>query len=153
MTADRGFRSARMSWTIWRDTPSAFAAAVMDSPTSGRISSRRISPGCTGGNPFLRSSVFSLMVVFKVDILRVFARPRERDAVVAGDAHRPSLRGAVQAVEPVPCQIHLFRLSCYFQRLKNTHALPEKRGADSTCLAGEVDLFQPFMSKAAHHPS
>lgn len=35
MTADIGLRPARISWTICRDTPSAFAAAVTDNPTSG----------------------------------------------------------------------------------------------------------------------
>jgi hypothetical protein len=30
MTADRGFRPARMAWTIWRDTPRAFAAVAAD---------------------------------------------------------------------------------------------------------------------------
>src|SRR5713226_1448488 len=86
ITADRGFRSARMSCTIWRDTPRAFATAVTDKPTSGRMSSRMISPGCTGGNPFFPFIGNLLMVVFKVDINRVFAWPAERDAVVSGDA-------------------------------------------------------------------
>ena len=39
------------------------------------------SPGCTDGNPFLLSIFCSLMVILKVEILRVFLRPAERDAV------------------------------------------------------------------------
>jgi len=39
------------------------------------------------------------MVVFKIDIQGVFARPSEGDPVIPGDAHRPAFWVALQAVE------------------------------------------------------
>lgn len=39
------------------------------------------------------------MVVFKIDILGIFTRPAERDAVISGDVNGPSLGVAVQAVK------------------------------------------------------
>lgn len=93
------------------------------------------------------------MVVFKIDIMRVLARPAERDAVVSGDAHGPPPRVAVQTVEPETCHIHVFRLRRHLQRLKDTHALPDVFGADPVCLAGEVDLFKPSIPEAGDHSS
>src|SRR5215469_11367389 len=106
-----------MSCNIWRDTPRALAAAVTDSPISGRTSSRMISPGCTGGNRFFTSIPSFLVVVFKVNILRVFAGPAERDAVVCADAHGPPLRAAAEIVEPVPGHVHVSRLGGQLQGL------------------------------------
>src|SRR5438093_987708 len=94
-------------------------------PTSGRMSSLMISPGCTGGKRFLLSIPSSLVVILKIDIVRVFPRPAERDAVVSSDAHGPSPRFAAQTVEPISCDVHVLRLRCRFQRLKDTHALPD----------------------------
>ena len=91
------------------------------------------------------------MVVFKIDIMRVFAGPAERDAVVSGNAHVPSPRVAVQTVEPVTCHIHVFRLRCHLQQLKDTHALPHILGADPVCLTGEVDFFKPSIPEADDH--
>ena len=45
ITADSGLRPAKMSCSIWRETPKALATAVTDKPTDGRMSSFRISPG------------------------------------------------------------------------------------------------------------
>src|SRR5712691_8464884 len=115
------------------------------------MSSLMISPGCTGGNPFLFSISSSLTVVLQIDIVRVFPRPAERDAVVSGDAHGPSPRVAAQTVEPIPRDVHVLRLRCHFQRLKDTHALPDIFAADPASLAGEVDLFKPLISEADDH--
>src|SRR5713226_4562710 len=106
------------------------------------MSSLMISPGCTGGNAFFLSISSSLMVILKIDIVRVLTRPAERDAVVSSDAHGPSPRVAVQTVEPVPCHVHVLWLRCHFQRLKDTHALPDIFGTDPASLAGVVDLFK-----------
>src|ERR1017187_4656479 len=63
MTVDRGLRPARMSCSIWRDTPKAFAGAVTDRPVEGRMSSLIVSPGWMGGSPFFLSTASSLMVL------------------------------------------------------------------------------------------
>ena len=60
---------------------------VTDRPTSGRMSSLRISPGCTGGNAFFLSISSPLMIILKINIVRIFTRPAERDPVVSSDAH------------------------------------------------------------------
>ena len=65
------------------------------------------------------------MVVFKVDINRVFTRPAESDAVVSGDGDRPSLGFAVQTVEPVLCHVQVLQLRCRLQRLKDADTLPD----------------------------
>src|SRR5580698_6858703 len=119
MMADRGLRSARMSWSIWRDTPRAFAAAVTDRPTDGRMSSLIISPGWTGGSPFFLSINFPLMVVFKIDVQGPFARPAESDPVITGHAHRPALRVALQAVEAKAGDVHILGMARYFQQLQD----------------------------------
>src|ERR1700691_2172512 len=72
MTVDSGLRPATMSCSIWRDTPKAFAAVLTDRPEYGRMASLIISPGWMGGSPFFLSIASSLMVVFKIDIRRVF---------------------------------------------------------------------------------
>jgi hypothetical protein len=66
------------------------------------------------------SLVTFLMVIFKVDINRAFARPAERDAIVSGNADGPSPRFALQAVEPVPCHVHFLRL---LRNLKRSQAI------------------------------
>src|SRR5271165_5031909 len=69
------------------------------------------------------------MVILKINIARIFTRPAERDPVVSSDAHGPSARFAVQTMEPVPCNVHVLWLRCHFQRLQDTHALPDIFGA------------------------
>ena len=91
------------------------------------------------------------MVVLKVDIVRVFPRPAERDAIVSSDVHGPSPQVAAQTVEPIPCDVHVLRLRCHLQRLKDTHAFPDIFGTDPASLAGEVDLFKPLISEAGDH--
>ena len=81
------------------------------------------------------------MVIFKIDVLRGFS----------SDAHGPSPRVTLQTVEPVSRNIHVLRLHCHFQRLKNTHALPDIARTDPASLACEVDLFKPFISEAGDH--
>src|SRR5437870_8724047 len=117
MTAERGLRSARMSCSIWRDTPRAFAAAVTDRPADGRMSCLIISPGWTGGSPFFPFIPSSLMVVFKIDIQSVFAGPPEGDPVIPSNAHRPASRITLQAVEAKPSDVHILRLRRYCQHL------------------------------------
>jgi len=91
------------------------------------------------------------MVILKIDIVRAFGRPAERDPVVSSDAHGPSPRLAAQTMEPVPRNAHILWLCCHFQRLKDTNALPDIFGADPSSLAGEVDLFEPLISEAGNH--
>jgi hypothetical protein len=91
------------------------------------------------------------MVILKIDIMRVFTQPTERDPLISGDAHGPSPRGAVQTMESIACNVHVLWLRCHFQRLKDTHALPDIFGADPASFAGEVDLFKPFISEACDH--
>src|ERR1035438_3245379 len=151
ITADNGLRPARMPCSIWRDTLKALAAAVTDSPTEGRISSLIISPGWTGGSPFLLSMTSSLVVVLKIDIQSVFARPPERNAIVPGYAHRPAFRGAWQAVEVKACDVHVLRPSRHFQQLQDAHAFPDMIGADAAGFAGAVKLLQAFLPAALGH--
>jgi hypothetical protein len=54
----------------------------------------------------------------------------------------------LKAVETKTCDIHVLRLPRYFQQLQDTHALPDVIGTDPACLAGELNLFKPFMSEA-----
>jgi hypothetical protein len=48
-------------------------------------------------------------------------------------------------VEAKARDIHVRRLSRYFQQLQDTHALPDMIGADPARLAGQVYFFKPFM--------
>jgi hypothetical protein len=48
-------------------------------------------------------------------------------------------------VEAKACNVHILGLSCNFQQLQNTHALPDMIGADPASLSGEVNFFKPFM--------
>jgi hypothetical protein len=89
------------------------------------------------------------MAVFKIDVQSVFAGPAESDPVISGHANRPAFRVTLQAMESKTCDIHVFRLRRYFEQLKDAHALPDTISADPACLAGEANLFQPFMPEAA----
>ena len=93
------------------------------------------------------------MVVFKIDIQSIFARPAESDPVIPSHAHRPAFRPALQAVEAKASDVHVLRLRRHFQKLQDANALPDMIGADPACLAGTVDLFKPFMPEAADHSS
>jgi len=46
---------------------------------------------------------------------------------------------------------HILRLPRYLQQLQDTHALPDMFGAYPVGLAGELNLFQSFMSEAPDH--
>jgi hypothetical protein len=92
--------------------------------------------------------IFWLVVILKINLQGVFACPAERDPVIPGDAHRPALWAAVQAVEAKACDVHILGPSRYFQQLQDTHALPDLIGADPARLASEVDLFEPLMTEA-----
>src|ERR1039457_3175472 len=151
MTVDRGLRPPRMSWSIWRDTPNAFATAVTDRPVDGRMSSLIISPGWMGGSPFFLSMASSLMVVFKIDIQRVFTRPAEGNPAVPSHPHRPAWRFALQALVGKSRDIHILGVPRYVQQLQDAHAFPDIGGADPACRAGAVNLFKPFMPEAAAH--
>jgi hypothetical protein len=87
------------------------------------------------------------MVIFKVDINRAFARPAERDAMVSGNADGPSPRLALQAVEPVPGQVHFLRLRRDLKQLKDAGALPDMFATDPACRADAVNLFKILYRK------
>jgi hypothetical protein len=91
------------------------------------------------------------MVVFKIDVLGVFAGPTERNPVVSGYAHGPFLRSSAQTVEPVPGHGHVLRLSRHFQGLQDTDALSDVFGPDAACLASGVELFQSLVSETGDH--
>jgi hypothetical protein len=91
------------------------------------------------------------MVVFKIDGLGAFAGPSERDAIVSADADRPSLRFAVQGMEPVPCNVHLLRLARYFKRLQDADAFSEVLGANPPCLPREIKLFEALVPETGDH--
>src|SRR5271157_961614 len=103
-----------------------------------------------------RQSVLSLhniplVVVLKIDIHSVLARPAESDAVIPAHAQRPAFRTTLQSVKTKACDVQVLRPLRHFQQLQDTHALPDVIGADPACLAGAVDLFKPFMPEAADH--
>src|SRR6202008_4463966 len=83
----RGFVRAMMRWSVWRVMPSFSAASIIDNPSAGNTSSRRISPGCVGGKARLRA-----MIVLQVHCVGHTSVPSKRDAPVAGYAHRISGR-------------------------------------------------------------
>jgi len=85
------------------------------------------------------------MVVFKIDIQSVFARPAEGDPEISGHAHRPALRAALQAVEAIPGDVQVFGPPRRFQQLEDAHAFPDVVGANPARLASEVKLFKTFM--------
>src|SRR6266849_6212352 len=87
------------------------------------------------------------MIVFKIDIQSIFARPAESDPVIPSHAHRPAFRPALQAVEAKACNVHILRLPRYFQQLQDALALPDIIGADPARLAGAVDLSSPWCRK------
>ncbi len=75
------------------------------------------------------------MVIFKIDSIRGFTGPAERDAIVTCNTHAPFPGVALKAVEPVACYVHLIRLRRYVQRLQDTRAFLDIFSADPACFA------------------
>src|SRR5271165_4617939 len=104
------------------------------------MSSLIISPGWTGGIPFLFFIFFALVVIFKINIHGIFAGPRKSNAVVSCHPHGPAHGLALKAVEAKPGDIHITRLGGDLQQLKNAHVLSDEIGSYPACLAGAVEF-------------
>jgi hypothetical protein len=57
----------------------------------------------------------------------------------------------LQAVEAKACDVHVLGFCGHIQQLQDASALPNMIGTDPASLAGEVDLFKPFVPEAADH--
>jgi len=93
------------------------------------------------------------MIVLKIDLLGAFAGPTEGNAVVPAYAHGPSLGSAAQAVESIPCHVHVLRPGRHFQQLQDTDALSKILRADPPCLTREIEFLEALVSETGDHVS